>query len=62
MKPCPKCNSSDVWDDNSAQGCNRCNFIQTFSFNDFVLIDKPMSESEKRQKEEDDYEEYMTEY
>lgn len=27
--PCPKCGSNNLWDDNLAWGCNRCDFFST---------------------------------
>jgi len=27
--PCPRCQSHDLWDDNLAWGCNRCDFFTT---------------------------------
>ena len=27
--PCPKCGSNDLWDDNLAWGCNKCDWMSS---------------------------------
>ena len=45
---CPKCGSSDTWDDNFWWGCNRCSFMQNFE--NSVIVTASVMQSESRQR------------